>query len=229
MRFITWNVCDGFERKFGHLERLKPDIAVLQEVRPECIAYAGLTERAVWVGDMGQKGLAAVAYGDWTLTPASFTISERWFIPLIAQNGATKIHIVAVWVDSAQECGPPTLRALEQLRDFIAAAPTIIAGDFNHCIAMDKRKGPGRRFSEVLALLKSYGLESAWHSFYGEEQGAETAATLYWRWNAEHPFHIDFVFYPERLQVENVSIGSFEKFVPTRISDHVPVAVDFAL
>jgi hypothetical protein len=122
----------------------------------------------------------------------------------------------------------PTLRALEHLKEFIASAPTVIAGDFNHCVAMDKRKGPGRRFSEVLSVLKSYGLESAWHSFQ-EEHGAETTAKLYWRWNAEHRFHIDFVFHSERLKVESVSMGAYEKYVPTRISDHVTVTVDFAL
>lgn len=46
MRLVTWNVCDGFRRKFGHLERLQPDLAVVQEVRPECLEYAGL--QAFW-------------------------------------------------------------------------------------------------------------------------------------------------------------------------------------
>lgn len=229
MRLVSWNMCDGFERKFGHLERLKPDLAILQEVRPECLAYAGLTERAIWIGDKGQKGLTAVSYGDWALMPAPIEVQERWFIPVVARKGSTTIHLVAVWVDSSRECGPPTLRALEQLEPFIKAAPTIIAGDFNHCVSMDKRKRPGKRFADVLSVLTSYGLASAWHSFRGEDHGSESAATLYWTWNAERPFHIDFVFHPQSLLVENVSIGTYEKYVPTKISDHVPVTVDFQL
>jgi hypothetical protein len=115
MRLVSWNVCDGFQRKFGHLERLKPDIAILQEVRPDCLAYAGLSDRALWVGDKGQKGLTAISYGEWRLAPAPVEIPERWFIPMIARNGTETIHLVAVWVDSAKECalscplksGPP--------------------------------------------------------------------------------------------------------------------------
>jgi endonuclease/exonuclease/phosphatase family metal-dependent hydrolase len=229
MRLVSWNVCDGFERKFGHLERLKPDIAILQEVRPACLAYAGLSDRAVWIGDEGQKGLTAVAYGDWQLERASIEIPERWFLPLVAHKGSTTINLVAVWVDSSKECGPPTLRALEQLQHFIETAPTIMAGDFNHCVSMDKRKGPGRRFADVLSVMEESGLKSAWHSFHQEEHGAETAATLYWTWNAERRFHIDFVFHAQGLPAENVSIGTYEAYVSMKISDHVPVTVDFSL
>lgn len=228
MRLVSWNVCDGFERKFGHLERLKPDIAVLQEVRPSCLAYAGLSDRSLWTGDEGQKGLAVVPYGDWRLVPGPVSIAERWFIPLIAHNGNQTVNLVAVWVDSSKECAPPTLRAVEQLKDFIAGAPTLIAGDFNHCVAMDRRKGPGRRFSDVLSMFESVGLASAWHGFTGEKHGAETAATLYWTWNADRKFHIDFVFHTASLSVKDVSIGAYETYVPTKISDHVPVVVDFA-
>jgi endonuclease/exonuclease/phosphatase family metal-dependent hydrolase len=229
MRLVTWNVCDGFTRKFGHLERLKPDIAVLQEVRPGCLAYAGLSDRAIWIGDEGQKGLVAVSYGEWTLARALLDVNERWFVPIVASNGATKIHLVAVWVDSSSECGPPTLRALKELRDFIAAAPTILAGDFNQCVAMDARKGPGRRFADVLSAIEGLGLESAWHATSGEKQGEESAATLFWTWNAERKFHIDFVFHSQSLTVGRAAIGTYENYVAAKISDHVPITVDFAL
>lgn len=229
MRLISWNVCDGFTRKFGHLERLKPDIAILQEVRPSCLAYANLSDRAIWIGDEGQKGLVAVSYGDWSLSPAPIQVTERWFVPMIACKGELSIHVVAVWVDSAKECGPPTLRAIEQLRGFISSAPTIIAGDFNHCVAMDARKGAGRRFSEILAALSELDLTSAWHGFHDEVHGAETAATLYWTWNAERRFHIDFAFHSSALRVTHAALGNFDAYVPTRISDHVPLTVDFSV
>jgi endonuclease/exonuclease/phosphatase family metal-dependent hydrolase len=229
MRLISWNVCDGFTRKFGHLERLKPDIAILQEVRPACLRYASLADRAVWVGDEGQKGLVAISYGDWFLTRSPIQVDERWFVPLVARNGNLTLHVIAVWVDSTKECGPPTLRAIQQLREFILAAPTIVAGDFNHCVAMDPRKSQGRRFSMILHALGNLGLSSAWHGFHNEDHGAESAATLYWTWNAERRFHIDFVFHSRTLQVSRAELGNFNTYVQARISDHVPLTVDFSI
>ncbi|MBJ6126580.1 endonuclease/exonuclease/phosphatase family protein [Microvirga splendida] len=228
MRIVTWNVCDGFNRKFGHLERLDPDLAIIQEVRPGCLAFAGLSERSLWLGDEGQKGLAVIGYGGWKLSPA-MSISERWFCPVIAHNGSQVLHIVAVWVDSSQECGPPTLSALAKLRDFVEAAPTIIAGDFNHCVAMDKRKSPGKRFSDVLKIFDELGLASAWHDHKQEEHGQETAATLYWTWNRDRQFHIDFLFRSRSIDVEQALLGTYEQYVPTKISDHVPLVVDLKI
>ena len=225
MRVVTWNVCDAFDRKFGHLERLKPDLAIVQEVRPGCLAFAGLSERAIWLGAEGQKGLAAIGYGDWELSPA-MDIPERWFRTVIARKGSLALHLVAVWVDSSQECSPPTLSALARLQDFVRAAPTIIAGDFNHCVAMDKRKSPGKRFSDVLMALDELGLSSAWHDHRQEEHGQESAATLYWTWNRDRRFHIDFLFCSRSIGVEQSSLGTYEQFVPTKISDHVPLVVD---
>src|SRR3954463_8026053 len=119
LRLISWNVCDGFERKFGHLERLHPDIAILQEVRPGCVQYAGLTSNSHWVGLKGQKGLAAISYGEWKLSEVPLSIPEQWFLPLRATKGEHSINVVAVWADSSRECTPPTLRALGQLEEFI--------------------------------------------------------------------------------------------------------------
>lgn len=91
------------------------------------------------------------------------------------------------------------------------------------------RKGPGRRFADVLAAMTAAGLASAWHGFHGQEYGKETEATLYWRWSAGSRFHIDFVFHSRRLVASGVSIGSFETYVAAEISDHVPVVAEFGL
>jgi endonuclease/exonuclease/phosphatase family metal-dependent hydrolase len=229
MRLVSWNVCDAFRSKFGHLERLRPDIAVLQEVRPDCLKFAALEGNSFWIGDPGQKGLAAIAYNGWTLSEASFPASERWFLPLRATNGSTRVNVVAVWVDSAKDCVPPTLRAIEHLREFLADGPCVIAGDFNQSVHFDKGKGAGRRFASVLQLLESYGFGSVWHQTKGEAHGEETEATLFWTWNKERRFHIDFAFASEAISVEDVSLGSFEQYVSGRISDHVPLVVDFAV
>jgi exodeoxyribonuclease-3 len=228
MRIVSWNACDGFVRKFGHLERLRPDIAVLQEVRPECLTYAALSENAVWIGDAGQKGLAAVGYGGWKVSRAAMVPAERWFLPLCATKNDQRINVVAVWVDSAKECAPPTLRALSQLEQFVKSGPTVIAGDFNQSITLDRRRGPGRRFADVLQVLGDWGFSSAWHSHHKQDHGEEDSPTLYWTWNSEKKFHIDFVFGSADISVQQATLGSFDQYVQGKISDHVPLVVDYS-
>ncbi|MFN3512582.1 MAG: endonuclease/exonuclease/phosphatase family protein [Phenylobacterium sp.] len=228
MRLVSWNVCDAFNRKFGHLERLRPDIAVVQEVRPGCIDFARLTDRALWLGDSGQKGLAAIGYGDWTLVPGP-VVSERWFIPVVASNGVERVHLVAVWLDSSADCGAPTLRALDALEPFLRAAPSCLVGDFNQCVALDARKPKGRKFGDVLSRLDGLGMSSAWHTATGEAHGEESRATLYWRWSLDRPFHIDFAFGSREMRVRKAEIGTHEQYVAGEMSDHVPLVVDYEI
>ncbi|MGH7247551.1 MAG: hypothetical protein ACREH9_05545, partial [Pseudomonadota bacterium] len=153
MRLISWNCCDAFDRKFGHLERLHPDVAVISEVRVECLRWAGLFERAIWIGDPGQKGLAIIPFGEWRKTLEGPKVAEKWFAPLHLSNGAETFQIVGVWLDTKTACVPTTLSALDCLESFLAAGPTILAGDFNQSVVFDARHGEGRRFQEVLKRL----------------------------------------------------------------------------
>lgn len=228
MRLVTWNVCDGFRRKFGHLERLQPDLAVVQEVRPECLEYAGLQARSIWTGVPGQKGLAVISYGAWTLAADPIGVAEKWFLPVRATNGTMDIALTGVWVNSSPDYVSPTLRALDQLRAFIAAPRSILVGDFNQTVVMDKGTPAGRRFADVLKVLDAYGLVSAWHKVHGEAHGAETSPTLFWQWNPEKQFHIDFSFATSDLPVSQAILGSYDQYITPKISDHMPLAVDYA-
>lgn len=229
LRLVSWNVYDAFRSKFGHLERLKPDIALLQEVRPECLRYAALEAGAHWLGDAAQKGLAAIGYNGWKLTPSGIELADKWFLPLVATKADVRLHVVAVWVDSRKDCVPPTLRTLASLRDFIHSAPTIMAGDFNQTVSLDRGRGPGRRFADVLAAMDACGMSSAWHSNRNEEHGKESTPTFYHLWNLQKPFHIDFAFGTPPCQVMQVSLGTFEQYTKAEISDHVPLTVDYRL
>lgn len=227
MRLISWNCCDAFARKFGHLERLHPDIAVVSEVRPECLRSAGLFERSLWIGDPGQKGLAVIPYGEWRISGDGLKLDEKWFAPVQLSNGAKKLHLVGVWLDTRTDCVPPTLAALNQLTSFVAEAPTVFAGDFNQSAAFDAKRRSGRRFEDVLKRLVQNRLVSAWHMHTGEGHGAESSATLYWRWQRDSRFHIDFIFFPpEFFHLSAALLGSYEQYVETKISDHVPVVAD---
>jgi hypothetical protein len=227
VRLVSWNCCDAFDRKFGHLERLGPDVAIISEVRVECLRWAGLLERSIWVGDAGQKGLAIIPYGEWRIAAEGPKIAEKWFAPVCLSNGKEAVQIVGVWLDTKTDCGPPTLTALNHLEPFLADGPTVLAGDFNQSVALDARHGHGHGFGDVLKRLADRRLASAWHTYREEAQGQESIATLYWRWDYDRPFHIDYVFYPpEFFDLTAASLGTYEQYVETKISDHVPLIAD---
>lgn len=230
MRIVSWNRCDGFERKFGHLERLKPDIAVISECRPDCLRSAGLSSQSFWIGDPGKKGLAVICYNGWQIAEHSPVVTQKWFAPLKLRNGEKSIRLVAVWLNDGADYVMPTIAAWESLRPFIESGPTIMTGDFNQSVVFDKGKGPGRRFTDVLRLFEQAQLASAWHGFTGEEHGQESQATLHWRWQEASRFHIDYVFYPPKsLSVRSAVLGTYAQYVAEKISDHVPLIVDLAL
>lgn len=229
LRLVSWNACDAFRSKFEHLERLKPDIAVLQGVRPGCLEYTALRDNAVWIGMQGQEGLAVVGFNGWLISAAPVPVHDKWFLPAWATKNGHCINIVAVWVDSMSDCTPPTLRALSQLAPFIKYGPSIIAGDFNQSVTLDGRRGPGRRFSEVLDTLAAHGMYSAWHQSTGERHGDESLSTHYWRWNPVSKFHIDYAFASQECKLERATLGSYDQYVAAKISDHVPLIVDYSL
>ena len=64
----------------------------------------------------------------------------------------------------------------------------------------------------------------------GEPHGLEREPTLYWRDRREDgpTYHIDYVFLPGLWieKVRDLSIGGFEAWCGSGLSDHVPVVVD---
>ena len=71
-------------------------------------------------------------------------------------------------------------------------------------------------------MLKTKGLESAYHYVTGEKQGEETKPTFHMHRKVEKTFHIDHCFIkPEMIQsYEVLDRGWLE------ISDHIPVVLE---
>lgn len=181
----------------------------------------------MWTGDTNKKGLAIILNGDWKIAAEGPKIIEKWFLAVRITNGTETLQIVGVWLDTKTACAPATLAVLDHLKAFADAAPTIFAGDFNQSVALDARHGAGRRFQDVLNRLAVGRLASAWHVYTGEMQGQESVFTYYQGWKRDKPFHIDFIFYPpEFFDLNSVSLGAYEQYVETKISDHVPMTAN---
>jgi hypothetical protein len=84
--------------------------------------------------------------------------------------------------------------------------------------------------SRTLDAAKRAGLASAYHHHFGEAQGAESIQTLYWRGAGQKTYHIDYALISEEWlpRLQDVSVGSKQDWIDSRLSDHVPLVVDLA-
>lgn len=146
----------------------------------------------------------------------------RYFIPV---NVNDSFNILAVWTNPNMEGSkvnqyPKEItQYYEQHKDSgFFNEDMIICGDFNCDVRL---KGThAKNVREVVEKLSECGLVDTYHYLSNEEQGKETQATFFWRWNLDNPFHLDHVFAaPERIS--ELNIGDADKWI--ELSDHVPL------
>lgn len=241
MRIVTWNCNMALHSKLPLLLALKPDIAIVPEsadtetLSAKAPLYA--PPKAIWSGDNRNKGISVFAFGDYDIerdSPvADADDADKWFLP-IRVTGPVSFHLLAAWVfhkkkDMNKANPGPILRMLDRCREFLAGPKTVIAGDFNHNVSMDK---PGRlnNFSNVVQSMSDQGFSSAYHAHHGEDHGSESQPTIYWqeRTRDGRTYHLDYCFVSEAWQncVAGVEVGGFDDWVGNKASDHTPVIVD---
>src|SRR5262245_31473444 len=243
MRIVAWNCCMALHRKFDALMRLRPDIAIICEcAEPERLAAFGAPiaghGEVVWIGDNRNKGLAVFTYNGYRARLAQPYYPSIRHIAPVHIMGPVECHLLAVWAQNASasinrkhQLGP-LRRALNKYRNFLTERTSIVAGDFNNNVCWHR---PGWRINHAnaVASLAKLGLVSAYHARRGERQGGESVPTLYWRDRKQDGprYHIDYVFLnPEMLaQVSELSLGSYDDWCGSGLSDHVPIVVDLDL
>lgn len=162
----------------------------------------------------------------WKIERIEIPVPERLFLPVRAVRGSETLHLVGVCVKPDRDYVSPTLRALALLSEFIVEHGAILAGDFNQSTRFGAKRGPNRHFARVLELVDKLGLASAWHRQHGEKFGEETLPTHFHLWKRERPFHIDYVFVPRNTKVASATLGTFDEFTASGLSDHVPLTID---
>lgn len=185
MKLVAWNCCDAFRgRKVEAVAALAPDILVLSEVRRD--ALDALASETAWVGPERSKGLGLVGFNGWRIDPLTGP-SSKYFLPAVARRGDLSVFILGVWAHPEPQYASSIRAAIDAVRDRLVG-PAILAGDFNHTVAVDGRFPEAHRFAPIVAELQSCGLRSAWHEHRGEAHGAETATTYFHRRDAMSPF-----------------------------------------
>jgi exodeoxyribonuclease III len=230
MRILTWNCQMGLHQKAQMLTVLDPDIAVI----PECAESAsiGLAQqyKGTWFGSNKHKGL-----GVFVREPGRFRLlaqpKQKWIVALDIEGLVCPIRLIAVWACTGTKRQE---NYIGQVYEAFVENPhwftwyTIVAGDFNSNSIWDSEHPVGSH-SEVVRLLRDHGLVSAYHEFYGEQQGAETRPTQYFQRNLCKPYHIDYVFIPQpwTKSLIGVSVGDFDTWAA--LSDHRPIVVNVDL
>jgi exodeoxyribonuclease-3 len=226
-------------RKIEALLTLRPDVAIVCEcASPDELELERDDHRSVWIGENPRKGLAVLAFNGYQVSLAAPYYPTLRYIAPVRIRGPVECNLLAVWAQNwsagltRKRQSGPLRRALGKYRDFLAERPAVIAGDLNSNAIWDK---PGWRMNHMtkVEILKAWNMVSAYHEIRGEAHGRETEPTLYWRDRKKDgpTYHIDYVFMPEAwiARVTHLSVGSFEEWCGSGLSDHVPIVVEVEL
>lgn len=240
MRIVAWNCNMALDRKLGALLDTEPDIAIISECAAPArlrtrVRLDGLRHDLVWIGQNSNKGLAVFAFNGYTARLAKPYYRALHYVAPVHISGPVECNVLGVWAQNAsggvvrKDQPGPLQSALRRYRKFLVGSPSVVAGDLNSNAIWDK---PGWQLNHTTTVetLKRLGLVSAYHATRGERHGRETAPTIFWRDRTKDgpTYHIDYVFLPERwiAQVRRLTLGTFENWCGTGLSDHVPIIVD---
>lgn len=243
MRVVAWNCNMALDRKFEALLGVHPDIAIVSEcAEPERfrarVKFDRIEHDPVWIGQNPNKGLAVFTFNGYTARLSKPYYRTLQYIAPVHISGPVACNVLAVWAQNAsggirrKNQAGPLHTALGRYKPFLSGHPTVVAGDLNSNAIWDK---PGWRINHMATVdtLESLGLVSAYHTVRGETHGRETIPTLYWRDRTKDgpTYHIDYVFLPDRWvdRVTGLSVGTFEGWCGSGLSDHVPIIVDIGL
>lgn len=236
MKIITWNCNMAFRKKAEFILTEQPDILIVPECEnPDKLIFKNdVTKPAdlFWYGKNPNKGIGVFSYSDFKIELLSIHNPDfRYVLPLSVSNDKINFTIFAIWAQKPEKHDCYTEQVWNTVHfynELLDKDNVILIGDFNSSSIWDK---PNRVYnhSNLVDFLKSKNIWSTYHTFNNEEQGKETAPTLFMHRKLERPYHIDFCFASNNLidKMGNVEIGDYESW--TKHSDHKPLTVKFEL
>lgn len=223
-----------FRDKIQHIKTFDPDILVISECELRYQQKFHLEDwkeyNHLWVGKHHFKGLGVLSKADIPIRIADFYDDRfRFVLPVIATISGLDFLILAAWAQGSYEHYERSYlghvyAAAEYYFAFFTKFPSIYTGDFNSNCIWDKSYRQVTH-AGLVKLLQEANLESLYHYQTQEEQGKESAATLFMYRHRDKPYHIDYVFIPkEWCGNSTLSVLSPEEWL--RHSDHVPLIAD---
>lgn len=234
MKIVTWNCNGALRKKFHELNRFGADIYVIQECENPAEAksdeYKEWAGNYLWMGDSENKGLAVFARQTIKIEKLNWSNkyedhSVKHFLPCRIND---EFNLLAVWTHRNNS---PNFGYIGQLWKYLKInkanmQDAFLVGDLNSNAIWDQWDRWWNH-TDVVKELSDLEIESAYHYSRNEEQGKETAPTLYLQRKKEKPYHIDFIFAPlKKLKTMNeLRVGNFQDWIT--ISDHMPVYCEF--
>jgi exodeoxyribonuclease-3 len=232
MKLVTWNCQMGLQKKFQKLLALDADINVIQECARPYIEQMNRSEgwSSAWFGKNPNKGLGVLVRDPWTIREAQ-KLKPKWAGKLVI-DGPARIELFPVWACQGDIHAARYIGQVHLLLDMIertALSPyAIVVGDFNSNSIWDDEHRLNSH-SAAVDRFRKLGLDSAYHVFSGDRQGAERHPTFWFRKNEKTVFHIDYAFLSRPLlsELKGVVVGHCSDWLSS--SDHAPVLVDLGL
>lgn len=234
MKIVTWNCHGAFRKKFEHISQFNADIYIIQECEnpAECrhSKYQEWAENYIWIGDNKNKGLAIFAGPHMELKKLDWSnkFNDHYVKHFLPCRINQDFDLLAVWTHKNNS---PNFGYIGQFWKYLQIHKnklnkTIIAGDFNSNTIWDEWDRWWNH-TDVVNELKELGIESLYHTFTGEKQGAETIPTLYFQRKLDRPYHIDYVFGSDIFSksLKNFTVGHADIWL--EISDHMPIICEF--
>ena len=233
MKIITWNCNMAFRKKWHVVAELNPDILVLQECENESrfgqSQWFPRYNEFIWMGENENKGVGIMSFNRYhiELLPRH-AAAFRYIVP-VRVTGESPFNLFAIWAmpDKSNRLKGYVGQIWGALQHYEPdlTEPSVLAGDWNSNAIWNHERKTGNH-SQVVELLKTYGISSIYHELNREAHGEESQPTLYLLKQPNKPYHLDYCFASEKMITAHTSIevGKFGQWI--RWSDHMPVIVD---
>lgn len=222
LRIITWNCPNrSVDQVIRLIEKKRPDILVIQEINEPVI---NSLNRYGFFQESSNKGVAIATFNGYTLEKYRIDTNEPIFFIPVKISGSILFHMLAVWAQLTPTYAKSIQTALNIYHNFLKSGPSVVLGDFNINSNWDDHYKKYNLPTMVEEFESEFDLVSSYHKKMESDQVSEEHPTLYWCWDENKKFHVDYCFVPKTWKIESVEVGSFEDW--KEYSDHRPLIVD---
>ena len=226
MKVITWNCNLNLVKKFEHISKESPDIAIIQECEKLDENYFP-NSKYFWLGKNEKKGLGVIVFNHSAKVSESLNEKLIYFLPIQTDI----LNIIGVWAYNHRaspkfgvDFSGNTSDALTNYEGLLSSnSKVLFAGDFNNSVIWDKGNKENN-FSNINNKLNSLGLKSSYHEYSNEKFGEESKGTLFHTKKQNKSYFIDYIYY-KGMDLSKVDIGQYDEWIT--LSDHMPVIAEF--
>ena len=226
MKVITWNCNLNLVKKFEHIVKESPDIAIIQECEKLDENYFP-NSKYFWLGKNEKKGLGVIVFNHSAKVSESLNEKLIYFLPIETDI----LNIIGVWAYNhraspkfGDDFSGNTSDALTYYKALLSSnSKVLFAGDFNNSVIWDKGNKENN-FSNINNTLNSLGLKSSYHEYSNEKFGEESKGTLFHTKKQNKPYFIDYIYYKD-MNLSKVYVGQYDEWIS--LGDHMPVIAMF--